>query len=98
MFGGSGSIGDWTEVIHYTLANDDLIGDSSLYNVGYYPTIYLICPDRSVSEIGQSSSQGSWNVQNLADEVFNYTCDPIQGVNVGIQSYNSELNYCGKAK
>ena len=98
LFGGSGSIGDWTEVIHYTLANDDLIGDSSLYNVGYYPTIYLICPDRSVSEIGQSSSQGSWNVQNLADEVFNYTCDPIQGVNVGIQSYNSELNYCGKGK
>ena len=98
LFGGSGSIGDWTEVIHYTLANDDLIGDSSLYNVGYYPTIYLICPDRSVSEIGQSSSQGSWNVQNLADEVFNYTCDAIQGVNVGIQSYNSELNYCGKGK
>ena len=98
LFGGSGSIGDWTAVIHYTLANDDLIGDSSLYNVGYYPTIYLICPDRSVSEIGQSSSQGSWNVQNLADEVFNYTCDPIQGVNVGIQSYNSELNYCGKGK
>ena len=98
LFGGSGSIGDWTDVIHYTLANDDLIGDSSLYNVGYYPTIYLICPDRSVSEIGQSSSQGSWNVQNLADEVFNYTCDPIQGVNVGIQSYNSELNYCGKGK
>ena len=98
LFGGSGSIGDWTEVIHYTLANDDLIGDSSLYNVGYYPTIYLICPDRSVSEIGQSSSQGSWNVQNLADEVFNYTCDPIEGVNVGIQSYNSELNYCGKGK
>tara|TARA_B100001093_G_scaffold131365_1_gene123956 strand:- start:5464 stop:6942 length:1479 start_codon:yes stop_codon:yes gene_type:complete len=98
LFGGSGSIGDWTEVIHYTLANDDFIGDSSLYNVGYYPTIYLICPDRSVSEIGQYSSQGSWNVQNLADEVFNYTCDPIQGVNVGIQSYNSELNYCGKGK
>lgn len=98
LFGGSGSIGDWTDVIHYTLANDDLIGDSSLYNVGYYPTIYLICPDRTVSEIGQSSPQGSWTIQNLADEVFNYTCDPIEGVNVGIQSYNSELNYCGNGK
>ena len=98
LFGGSGSIGDWTDVIHYTIANDDLIGDSSLYNVGYYPTIYLICPDRSVSEIGQSSPQGSWTVQNLADEVFNYTCGPIEGVNVGIQSYNSELNYCGNGK
>ena len=98
LFGGSGSIGDWTEVIHYTLANDDLIGDSSLYNVAYYPTLYLICPDRSVSEIGQSSPQGSWTVQKLADEVFKYTCNPIEGVNVGIQSYNSELNYCGNGK
>lgn len=98
LFGGSGSIGDWTDVIHYTLANDDLIGDSSLYNVVYYPTIYLICPDRSVSEIGQSSQQGSWTVQNLADEVFYYSCDPIEGVNIGIQSYNSELNYCGNGK
>ena len=98
LFGGSSSIGDWTDVIHYTLANDDLIGDSSLYNVGYYPTIYLICPDRSVSEIGQSSPQGSWTVQNLADEVFIYTCDPIEGVNLGVQSYNSELNYCGNGK
>ena len=94
LFGGSSSIGDWTDVVHYTLANDDLIGDSSLYNISYYPSIYLICPDRSVSEIGQFSSGGYWNVQNLADEVFNYTCNPIEGVNLGIQSYNSELNYC----
>tara|TARA_B100000287_G_scaffold347552_1_gene335431 strand:- start:177 stop:1652 length:1476 start_codon:yes stop_codon:yes gene_type:complete len=97
LFGGSSSIGDWTDVIHYTLANDDFIGDSSLYNLSYYPTIYLICPDRTVTEIGQGSG-GYWNVQNLADEVFNYTCDPIGDVNVGIQSYNSELNYCGSGK
>ena len=98
LFGGSSSIGDWTDVIHYTLANDDFIGDSSFYNLSYYPTIYLICPDRSVSEIGQGPSGGYWNVQNLADEVFNYTCDPIGNINVGIQSYNSELNYCGSGK
>ena len=97
LFGGSSSIGDWTDVIHYTLANDDFIGDSSLYNLSYYPTIYLICSDRTVTEIGQGSG-GYWNVQNLADEVFNYTCDPIGDVNVGIQSYNSELNYCGSGK
>ena len=35
LFGGSSSIGDWTDVIHYTLANDDFIGDSSLYNLSY---------------------------------------------------------------
>ena len=97
LFGGSGSIGDWTDVIHYTLANDDFIGDSSLYNLSYYPTIYLICSDRTVTEIGQGPG-AYWNLQNLADEVFNYTCDPIGDINVGIQSYNSELNYCGSGK
>ncbi len=98
LYGGSGSIGDWTDVIHYTLANDDFIGDSSLYNLNYYPTIYLICPDRTVSEIGQGPSSGYWSVQTLAEEVFNYTCDPMTGINVGMQSYNSELEYCGDGK
>ena len=99
LYGGSNSIGDWTEIIHYTLANDDLIGDSTLYDLSYYPTIYLICPDRTVSEIGQTSPFGGfWTVPVLAEEVFNYSCDPIGAVNVGIQSYNSELDYCGNGK
>ena len=80
-----------TSIIDYPLANDDSIGD--LYQLGYYPTIYLICPDRTVTEIGQTSSGSFWTVPTLAQEVFNYTCDPIDGINVGIQSYNSEVNY-----
>tara|TARA_B110000438_G_scaffold302832_1_gene361886 strand:- start:1237 stop:2676 length:1440 start_codon:yes stop_codon:yes gene_type:complete len=93
LYGGSGSIGDWTSIIDYPLANDDSIAD--LYQLGYYPTIYLICPDRTVTEIGQTSSGSYWTVPTLAQEVFNYTCDPIDGINAGIQSYNSEVNYCG---
>ena len=34
----------------------------------------------------------------LTDEVFYYSCDPTNGVDVGIQSYNSEVNYCGEGK
>ena len=93
LYGGSSSIGDWTSIIDYPLANDDSIAD--LYELGYYPTIYLICPDRTVTEIGQTSSGSYWTVPTLAQEVFNYTCDPIAGINAGIQSYNSEVNYCG---
>ncbi len=93
LYGGSSSIGDWTSIIDYPLANDDSIAD--LYELGYYPTIYLICPDRTVTEIGQTSSGSYWTVPTLAQEVFNYTCDPIDGINAGIQSYNSEVDYCG---
>ena len=95
--GGGNSIGDWTELIGYSLANDDLIGDD--YQLSFYPTIYLICPDRTVNQIGQTSPQGGyWNVPSLAQEVFQYTCESIEGVNGNIQSYNSELNFCGQQK
>ena len=95
--GGGNSIGDWTELIGYSLANDDLIGDD--YQLSFYPTIYLICPDRTVNQIGQTSPQGGyWNVPSLAQEVFQYTCESIEGVNGNIQSYNSELNFCGQEK
>ena len=95
--GGGNSIGDWTELIGYSLANDDSIGDN--YALAFYPTIYLICPDRTVNEIGQTSPQGGyWNVPSLAQEVFQYTCESIEGINGNIQSYNSELNFCGQEK
>ena len=45
----SSALGDWTSIIHYPLANDDQIGDA--YSLEFYPTIYLICPDRRVQVI-----------------------------------------------
>ncbi|MFT4601191.1 MAG: hypothetical protein ACI857_001369 [Arenicella sp.] len=51
---GSGQ-GDWTlgGTISYALADDDNI--SGVINLGYYPTLILICPDRTVTEVGQAS-------------------------------------------
>ena len=52
-----------------------------------------------MNQIGQTSPQGGyWNVPSLAQEVFQYTCESIEGVNGNIQSYNSELNFCGQEK
>ena len=98
LSGGGSSIGDWTSVIHYTLANDDNIAE--LYALEYYPTIYLICPDRRVQEIGQGpASGGSWNVQTLAEEVFINTCPaPVEGLNAMMQSYDGDLVSCGGSK
>ena len=98
LYGGGSSIGDWTTMIHYALANDDNIAEP--YALAYYPTIYLICPDRTVTEIGQGpASGGSWNVQTLAQEVFVNTCPaPVEGLNAMMQSYDAELVSCGGAK
>lgn len=51
--------GDWTDGTNYPLCNDDAI--SGIINLGYYPTIIMICPDRTVTEVGQSpDGQSYW--------------------------------------
>tara|TARA_B110000977_G_scaffold200955_1_gene293325 strand:- start:870 stop:2345 length:1476 start_codon:yes stop_codon:yes gene_type:complete len=92
------SFGDWTQLINYTLANDDNIADA--YNLAFYPTIYLICPNRTVTEIGQGPDVNSyWSVESLAEEVLENSCPaPIEGSNASMQSYNSELISCGSNK
>lgn len=95
----SSDLGDWTSIIHYPLANDDQIGDA--YSLEFYPTIYLICPDRRIQEIGQGPAGGSgyWTVETLAQEVFTNTCPaPVEGLNAMMQSYDSDLVSCGGAK
>ncbi len=51
----STGMGDWTlgGSVTYTLADDDEIEDR--INLGYYPTLVLVCPDKSTTEIGQAS-------------------------------------------
>ncbi|MGB0932759.1 MAG: T9SS type A sorting domain-containing protein [Lishizhenia sp.] len=45
--------GDWTIGTTYAQANDDNI--AGIINLGYYPTLITICPDRSVTETGQAT-------------------------------------------
>ena len=61
LFGvGCGTQGNWVTGTPYpifctdgTVNNDNV---TSAYNIGYWPTIYMICPDRLLIEAGQSSS------------------------------------------
>ncbi len=47
------SYGDWTEGISYPVTDDAAIGDA--YQISYYPTLYIIYPNRLVTEMGQVS-------------------------------------------
>ena len=51
--------GDWVTGTPYPILDDANI--SNQYQVGYYPTIYGICPDRTVYEIGQGSASDLMN-------------------------------------
>lgn len=97
--GGGSSVGDWASLITYPLADDADASIATDYALAYYPTIYLICPDRSVTEIGQGPEGAYWSVETLAEEVFINTCpQPVEGSNAVMQSYNSELISCGGDK
>ena len=58
--GGSGSQGDWVTGTHYPIictdgtVNNDAI--TAAYSISFWPTVYMICPDRTTTEIGQSSN------------------------------------------
>ena len=54
--GGGNSVGDWNTVIDYMMADDATGNIANDYALSYYPTIYKICPDRMVTEVGQLSS------------------------------------------
>ncbi len=58
--GGSGSQGDWVTGTHYPIictdgtANNDAV--TAAYSIAFWPTVYMICPDRTTTEIGQASN------------------------------------------
>lgn len=64
MLDGSGTIGNWINPnaageIQFPMANPITATANSIntnFNIGYFPTIYKICPNRIVSEIGQSTA------------------------------------------
>ncbi len=61
MLDGSGTIGNWINPnnggqIQFPMANPATAIANTInndFNIGYFPTIYKICPNRIVSEIGQ---------------------------------------------
>ncbi len=51
--------GNWAAGTPYPIADD--CGVRALYQVAYYPTIYMVCPaDKKVYEVGQQSASGLW--------------------------------------
>lgn len=51
---GSNTQGDWVTGTPYPIINSTAINNS--YDIAYFPTIYMICSDRVISEIGQKTA------------------------------------------
>lgn len=57
--GTGNTVGDWVTGTPYPILDDANI--ASLYQIAYYPTIYGICPDYTVYELGQGSAADLMN-------------------------------------
>lgn len=76
------SMGNWVEGTHYPIIEGESI--TSAYQIGYWPTVYAVCPDRLVTEIQPQTT--SW-IKDFAE----VSCPPASGQN------NVRLLYQGNA-
>jgi hypothetical protein len=55
---GGNTQGNWVTGTTYPII------DPGNYNIGYFPTVYKVCPDNKIYEVGQASAQGLLNSIN----------------------------------
>lgn len=56
--GGGGTQGNWVNGTPYPIIDDASIGD--LLEITYFPTIYRICPNRMIKEVGAITTAQLW--------------------------------------
>ena len=54
LYGAGNTYGNWVAGTPYPIVNDDNL--ASAYSISYWPTIYAICPDRKVTEMGMAAT------------------------------------------
>ena len=86
---GSSTLGDWTVGTHYPILDDRDIAEA--YQINFFPTLFMVCPDRKVYQMGQIPT----------DQIFamGATCPLANGSNnASILSYEGfEGNICEDA-
>ena len=91
---GSTSQGDWVTGTLYPMANPASSAATAInndYNIAYFPTIYMVCPNRIITEVGQLSSAAVF-VSASATECANTI---VNGTNNGaIIGYTGETSSC----
>ena len=83
---GSGTMGDWVTGTPYPIIDDHTITD--LYELSFYPTIYTICPDRTISINGVIDAEEHYaNIVNCGIALF--------ATDMGIVGLESGTQMCG---
>lgn len=85
---GSNTMGNWIAGVPYPIIDDASI--TGLYQIGYWPTIYKVCPSRVITEVGQLPVASLWAEAQLSD------CQPAtMATDALVQSYDGGTSLCG---
>ncbi len=72
LFGQSGcndfSAGNWVEGTTYPIFDNAALADS--FQVSYYPTVYMICPNKKVFQVGQMTAEQLWEKASSCPVAF----------------------------
>lgn len=89
---GGNTLGDWLSITPWATC-DDVQWLFDLYECTYYPTIYTICPNRTITETGQAPAQTHIDFLNEA------ACQPATLSNDGsIIEYLGDTQTCDEAE
>jgi thiol-disulfide isomerase/thioredoxin len=83
VFGAGNSIGDWTVGVSYPIFSPTggALSVVSDYAVNFYPTIYGVCSDGTIYEVGQQSMQGQYNFHINTCAEFDVSIDLVENEN-----------------
>jgi len=79
------SQGDWITGTPYPIIDDASIANT--LQISYFPTIYMVCPNRRIAEVGQTSTANLWKYAQVPCKVT--------GGNLGVVGYNGAISTCG---
>ncbi len=83
---GSNTQGNWVEGTPYPIIDDGSM--DSAYEIAYWPTIYTVCPDRTITESSQITTDQHYAITN--------SCGFAQyATDIRLTSLNSSLSFCG---
>lgn len=85
---GTNTRGNWVEDSNYAIINSAAIAD--LYEIAYFPTVYRICPDGIVTEIGAATASS-------IRTGINANCGALAGMANLVKAEAAEQRFCSVA-
>lgn len=87
---GAGTQGDWVTDTPYPIIDDANVANT--LDIGYFPTIYTVCPDGIITETGQRTAAQHWAFINET------SCQETAPIDASVLRYLGDAVTCSNAE